>query len=1605
MKLKKLNFKQKGVHMSLLNLFEGYRGKSTAKTRISYEFIKQRVEEWMLCRNGKEGFPIFGHLCYCDISVFSVQKPSASAKQNNFSFSFTLSRKDDGEEYNKKLEEFLNNGKTIGRHPEFQRGLPIMGEDGIYDLGYLFEEVVHRKIPTIRNPVERFSSKSIDLKVVDTQETVDNLDIKYKDSGLKVEKVFHEYIEECCKGFSDLSGRPIKYVIGIPICKPPYKADPRNNVCWAAIFIGLSSLEDKGKIGDVVRQMVLDIKNLFSSEIIPEFITSDELQGTRDRQRFIANEFAKTGNLNSLYKIFLDAFEYETILRGFKENICFFDFNIKVNEEAKRVVIVPGTKVVPNDASEEQKKYHWFDQESTPKPGFSDSLYLTRLSSFIGNKQTIGGCTKFLKGLIDYDAAILMKQQPNVRYIHQEVVAENNSGGEAVPTDCLVAHPLEGGVDLQNEEVSRKPNVDDIEKNQEIFIDQVAKGICDMIGRPCSYYIAVPFMEHDRNVAQLFVGLSDSYFKDSEREERELFLGAVNDIVAILRGFIITEESSRKDERDKLKEAYTKAAIGSIMSRNGSHNIGSHVLSALSHNVGTMPDDRILYQYIQHRMDYIASATTGAPDWSVPTPFVGSVMKMFYSQRHLLDHIAESDGLRAYQYQGKGLKIGNGQKNCVKIVVRKTIHPNEYGVGAPLTDYGWDAVHQEYAEDTKRDVYVYDFFPDKPKGLIDWSNDESLAIPGGVLGQHAFYNIVENILRNAAKHSWAGKDKKARENTENLEIYIDFEKWKTDGTMCFTVGDNMSVLFPGKFWQAFFDEYPEMPFKFSKPLDGFVVPPDGQAKDGTYHSNRISLEQFLNGERDTSEVKLPSHYVELYKYIVSNWDQGSVLRDDKEFLSLLTGTDTNDPMNPNKKLGRRLPLPLHHRQEIVLSQPFIDVETNRLRQTAWGLSEMKISAGYLRRSDVSVIGGLKNEPGRHPLIVPMGIPHIITKDIDQHGKGGCTSDEVLSKWISKKLCYKDLCLAYRFWIKLPKEVLFVTDDALAIDWKTKVKEWAGIDVMSYSSVFGEGGKNGNIGKMSDYGFVIVDHPVEASDSLKSPFRTLWISNADVPMSTMPYVLRSKLKNAGTRQELVECVYQAWLNYLKFKRGVRDENKDLTIRLKMSEKKDGEKGLVSDRDIYKVLFRECLHSVLEPLADKQIKDLDVPERQALLLLSLYPIDETDEMFGTKNVEEQFKAEGDYPIATRKLLGEVADRVRSILSAEPDAPNRPSRDRVLHAWRRGLENPGKEHLESIISPLLKFIQDDTSSTPVPNGIIDVLSGMKECSRPSRVLSASHSSALDLSAQTLETARATSEVFLRKYEERITTLPRQYRGIGLPEKETLPFSGFGVSVCYNETSVKADISYLRHSTDDAALYSEPLSGAQNYLNALSNLSHNDAQWAMRLAENGLLRIAVIDERVYKFISDHGEEIRKTYASMHIAVVDTEKKPCYTPEDAEFPDLSKLDFAVRNEMDADFDLVVVHQGIIDKWWPNNHGKENVAKILNSLRNPGGGAGIAFPQRFVVVTTGRGRPDNIPDTEKVLAFSSIEACLFKRYPEKLNLVNSLMGILPGSPGRNNDNG
>lgn len=225
--------------------------------------------------------------------------------------------------------------------------------------------------------------------------------------------------------------------------------------------------------------------------------------------------------------------------------------------------------------------------------------------------------------------------------------------------------------------------------------------------------------------------------------------------------------------RQEMLRANTRIAIGSIMSRNGSHNIGSHVLAALSHNVGTLPDDRILYQYIQHRMDYIATATTEFPRWSQPTMLVSNIMKEFFRQAHLLDYISRSEGLRAYKFQGHARR--KDQKNTLQIHVR--------GFNSPLKK--------------EADVVVLpsegnEFITYPNADMIDFSKDLAVAIPGGNIGRHAFFTILENVIRNAAKHEWSAAVKR-KENTHHLELYVDFANNQAGDTVSCLVWHKIAV--------------------------------------------------------------------------------------------------------------------------------------------------------------------------------------------------------------------------------------------------------------------------------------------------------------------------------------------------------------------------------------------------------------------------------------------------------------------------------------------------------------------------------------------------------------------------------------------------------------------------------------------------------------------------------------------------------------------------------------------------------------------------------------------------------------------------------------------
>ena len=189
-----------------------------------------------------------------------------------------------------------------------------------------------------------------------------------------------------------------------------------------------------------------------------------------------------------------------------------------------------------------------------------------------------------------------------------------------------------------------------------------------------------------------------------------------------------------KSDKEKTDEKVAKCAI---MARNLSHNLGSHVLSYLGNEVEEWcrkmywdklqhPADlrgiRHLLRYLQERQDFLATIATFNVPYFTPLPFKETIFDFINPhlkhKRHpsvlettnfLLKYIAKSEDLNVY-----------------------------------------DEVH-------KLQVVLYDrrneciIVGDEPNS-VDFLHDYTEMFPGGDVGRQAILSIVENMIRNAAKH-------------------------------------------------------------------------------------------------------------------------------------------------------------------------------------------------------------------------------------------------------------------------------------------------------------------------------------------------------------------------------------------------------------------------------------------------------------------------------------------------------------------------------------------------------------------------------------------------------------------------------------------------------------------------------------------------------------------------------------------------------------------------------------------------------------------------------------------------------------------------------------
>lgn len=212
---------------------------------------------------------------------------------------------------------------------------------------------------------------------------------------------------------------------------------------------------------------------------------------------------------------------------------------------------------------------------------------------------------------------------------------------------------------------------------------------------------------------------------------------------------------------------------------------------------------------------------------------------------------------------------------------------------------------------------------------------------------------------------------------------------------------------------------------------------------------------------------------------------------------------------------------------------------------------------------------------------------------------------------------------------------------------------------------------------------------------------------------------------------------------------------------------------------------------------------------------------------------------------------------------------------------------------------------------------------------------------------------------------------------------------------------------------IYGEELSGSLSYFLEIQD-ALNDSIISryklMQIIEMGLLRVAIIDERIQEWFNKqdahnilkiiqqkvlvsfwekdglYGQSInRKDGFVGKIGPQCNEEQECQISiAPLELFENSKLNGDPWPELKSEkpiIDILILHQGIIDKWASSKPILSDILKWKDNIP-------------FLIFTSGRGRPHNLTLGVKFLPFSSLEHCTNGNRFEKITLVQELMALI-----------
>jgi 2-phospho-L-lactate guanylyltransferase (CobY/MobA/RfbA family) len=364
-----------------------------------------------------------------------------------------------------------------------------------------------------------------------------------------------------------------------------------------------------------------------------------------------------------------------------------------------------------------------------------------------------------------------------------------NLSNEIKKSDPGIKNPLSTILQAYSSSPQYKDHAEDFLKRMLILAGQLRKKVGKGNKRDsCAVGLPVKGFMHDKPVLFGILWLVyDRPWSEIKEEEELIIHSLLSNILYPFAGKLQTILLSLATR--KRLEAEERSATSAIMSRNMSHHIGSHViprttLDALKkrlvefffneRSLDTRKEWSMLYDmvsdlkgtmddYVRRKAEFIAEATTGPVLSTRSARFFQEVVLPFMRNTALIDTLAANEGFGYSAFDSSSLVIRCFRKKGGEVIrefvprFRDTVYGDEVKIG----NEAFSIV--PYAERNS---------DDRTTALIPVCKEERMdvrvALPGPV-GEMAFYGILENIIRNAAKHS---SDQKGRDKANILEVHI-----------------------------------------------------------------------------------------------------------------------------------------------------------------------------------------------------------------------------------------------------------------------------------------------------------------------------------------------------------------------------------------------------------------------------------------------------------------------------------------------------------------------------------------------------------------------------------------------------------------------------------------------------------------------------------------------------------------------------------------------------------------------------------------------------------------------------------------------------------------